>query len=224
MVSVKNLWSILKENGPTGVSRYLAHRFSEKYHEYRLGVHTDDKVYLNDLGLQNPSYQNYTPVTYQSFRHVMNRVAIRSGEDVFLDLGCGMGRALILGATYPFRKVIGVEIAPKLSAIAAANVARARPKLKCQDVSIVTTDATQYQIPEDVSVIHANNPFRDSILGQVITNIRASLERRPRQLTVVFRNYDDFEKQLNGSSWLTQRQTFTMYPPCSYSIYDNRSS
>ena len=41
----------------------------------------------------------------------------------FVDLGAGMGRALLLAAAHPFRAVVGVELHPTLARIARSNLA-----------------------------------------------------------------------------------------------------
>src|SRR5262245_40427071 len=42
----------------------------------------------------------------------------------FVDLGCGKGRALIVASEFPFHKLLGVDISPRLTATARANAAR----------------------------------------------------------------------------------------------------
>ena len=44
-------------------------------------------------------------------------------EFTFVDLGAGMGRAMLLASEYPFRSVVGVELNPTLARIARKNVA-----------------------------------------------------------------------------------------------------
>src|SRR6185295_14589464 len=99
---------------------------------------------------------------------------------VFLDYGAGMGRAMILAATYPFRRVLGVDIVPELTAIARENFERCRAKLRCQDLVITTSDATQYQIPSDVTVIYIANAFNGGVLATVLRNIRALAAAAPK--------------------------------------------
>lgn len=41
----------------------------------------------------------------------------------FLDLGCGMGRALVVASEFPFRSVLGIELSPDLVRRARANAA-----------------------------------------------------------------------------------------------------
>src|SRR5581483_12232263 len=40
----------------------------------------------------------------------------------FLDLGAGMGRAMLLGSRYPFRKILGVELNSLLARMARRNL------------------------------------------------------------------------------------------------------
>src|SRR5579871_826548 len=40
----------------------------------------------------------------------------------FIDVGAGMGRAMLLAASYPFQRVVGIEINPALAKIAQKNV------------------------------------------------------------------------------------------------------
>jgi SAM-dependent methyltransferase len=44
-------------------------------------------------------------------------------EFTFVDLGAGMGRAMLLASEYPFRSVVGVELNPTLARIARKNAA-----------------------------------------------------------------------------------------------------
>ena len=48
-------------------------------------------------------------------------------HDVFLDIGCGMGRAVYqAAANYPFKRVIGVELSHELTQAARRNIERNR--------------------------------------------------------------------------------------------------
>ena len=60
---------------------------------------------------------------------------------------------------YPFGRVIGVEIAPELNAVARENIDRMRTRLRCQEVDLVTMDATQWQVPDDLTYVYMFNPF-----------------------------------------------------------------
>ena len=89
--------------------------------------------------------------------------------------------------SYPFGRVIGVEIAPDLNAVARENIDRTRSKLRCKNVEFVTIDATQWEIPDDLTHVYMFNPFEGEIFRQVLANIILSLDRHPRRSETVLR-------------------------------------
>ena len=125
-----------RAKGPREGIRHIGHRLYEAFHERRLGIRSAGVLSPTELGFGDPDLQEYMPVTYRNFRFIMARVAIDPLRDVFLDLGCGMGRAVVLAATRPFRQVVGVEIVPSLAQIARENVARAANMLICNNMNI----------------------------------------------------------------------------------------
>src|ERR1041385_8704646 len=104
---------------------------------------------------------------------------------VFLDYGSGLGRAVILAATYPFRKVIGVELVADLHARAAENVRRAVNRLRCRDIELYNVDARHFRIPPEVTVIYLWNPFDGDVLREVFGNIQRSIVEHPRTVTIL---------------------------------------
>jgi 16S rRNA G966 N2-methylase RsmD len=109
-------------------------------------------------------------------------------NDVFLDIGSGMGRALLVAASYPFSRVIGVELSAHLNDIAQQNIHHLESRLKCRDITVVNADAVEYRVPDDVTVVFMANPFQGSIFQRVVHNILASYDRNPRRLRIVYVN------------------------------------
>lgn len=107
-------------------------------------------------------------------------------HDVFVDFGSGKGRVVYQAALYPFKRVIGVEIAPELSEIARQNLERNRHKLACPNVEIVTSDVATFEIPDDMTVAYFYYPFVGETFRRVIDSIIASLDRRPRRVRLVY--------------------------------------
>lgn len=107
-------------------------------------------------------------------------------EDVFVDLGCGKGRIVLAAAMHPFKRIVGVEIADELAAVARENVERNRERLRCQEIEIVTHDISDYSIPDDATVLYLYNPFKGEVFKKALANIVASLDRNPRPLTLVY--------------------------------------
>jgi Histone methylation protein DOT1 len=167
-----------------------------RFLEWRNGIRTSGVVDLADLGVAGPDRVAYKPAPWLLLRRALPRRAVRP-DDVFVDLGSGMGRAVFQAARhYPFRRVIGVEIAPALHRVAESNIGRNRHRLRCRDVALVCSDVLDFPIPDDVTVVFLDNPFTGGLFGTVLERLLASVDRRPREVTVVYFNPVEHERML----------------------------
>lgn len=164
--------------------RYALFRLSERLLEWRYGITSDGEILASDLGITEKSCHDYLATGYMRFRQLMKQIEIRE-SDVFLDYGSGLGRAVILAATYPFRKVIGVELVTELHTRAAENVRRAVNRLRCRDIELYNVDARRFRIPPEVTVIYLWNPFDGEVLREVFGNIQRSIVEHPRTVTIL---------------------------------------
>lgn len=162
-------------------------RISSLLFERRLDVRTSGRIELDELGVGGEDRWRYEPAEWRVLPRILRRREI-GPDDVFLDLGSGMGRVVLQAAQYGPRRVIGVELAPELTEIAEENVRRNLERLKCRDIELQTSDALEYEIPDDVTILFLNNPFTGSIFAQVMDKVVASLDRAPRRLRIVYRN------------------------------------
>ncbi|MBV8489826.1 MAG: class I SAM-dependent methyltransferase, partial [Candidatus Eremiobacteraeota bacterium] len=90
----------------------------------------------------------------------------------FVDVGAGMGRAVLLATEYPFQAVIGIELSPSLHEIARDNVARVRGlATRCRDVRLVRADARRARFPRGDLVVFLYNPFDGQALDDVLDRI-----------------------------------------------------
>ncbi len=200
----------------------VTHRMIEGFLEWRYGISTRGYIGLGEFGITDSSCHHYGPTDYRYFRKLMKHVKIRGSEDVFLDLGSGKGRAVVLSATYPFRKVIGVEISSELNAIAQENVRRVLPRLRCKDVELHQVDARIFRIPPEVTVIFLNNPFSEEVLIPVFSNIRQSVQESPRRITILYlappgeRYLDNIRDNLD---WLQERKRVNLGKYLQLTIY-----
>jgi cyclopropane fatty-acyl-phospholipid synthase-like methyltransferase len=99
-----------------------------------------------------------------------------------VDLGCGKGSALWTLAWFPFEHVAGVELSVPLARIAEENI----KKLGLKNVSVHVSDAADYRDFDQFTHIYMFNPFPCAVMAKVLNNLKASLIRRPRQLTIVY--------------------------------------
>jgi hypothetical protein len=166
-----------------GTRRYVGYRVFEK----PLGLETSTPARLGSLGLADAERIDYEPSPWLVLRRALPKAEV-CADDVFLDFGSGKGPIVLQAAQYPFRRVIGVELAPELHAIAQRNVARALPTLACRNIELVNSDALEYTVPDDVTVVYFYNPFLGSVFARVVRELQASLRRRPRTLRIVYMN------------------------------------
>ncbi len=194
----------LTERGVRNTLRRLWRAAASSLRERRLGIRTIGSITGSEMEFDAASF-GYQPVPYASFDAAMRHVSIRPGEDVFVDYGCGMGRAVVLAATRRFRRVIGVERSDALSRIARDNIRRASSKLRCADVAIETADARSYEVPDDATHIFLFNPFDEPIVLAVLAKIRESLDAHPRRLSIIYALPKCRRDPLVDIAWLNLR-------------------
>jgi hypothetical protein len=186
-------------------------------YERRLGIKTSDRVELEEIGLAHPERTWYQPAGWRTLHRVFPPGSI-SQDDVFLDIGSGMGRMVIqAAASFPFGKVIGVELAPDLHEIAVRNLDRVRKRLKCQDVELVNVDFFEYDVPDDISVAFCNNPLRGELFRRMLERLVESLDRAPRRLRFVYLNAHE-----RGTIERTGRASVLLERPPGLVVYELR--
>jgi Methyltransferase domain len=172
----------LPEDGALGrFRRRVANRLGNLVFERRF----DSSPTEVELDHFHPDRVLYEASGWLDLRRTIPRRKIRS-TDVFVDFGSGKGRMVYQAATYPFARVIGVEISAKLNDVARQNIARNRQKLACENVEFVTIDAAEFAIPDDMTFAYLYHPFSGPTLEAVIGNIIQSLDRNPRTLTLIY--------------------------------------
>jgi SAM-dependent methyltransferase len=92
-------------------------------------------------------------------------------ETTFVDVGSGKGRVLIVAATYPFERIVGVEYSPALVAICRNNLQKLHISDKCE---VIVTDAADFKFPDGNLLAFLYNPFDSAILERVLKNLAAT--------------------------------------------------
>lgn len=174
------------------------------------GIETTSLVTLEELGLAGDDRIGYEPSPWSALRRILPRHTV-SNQDVFIDFGCGKGRALLQAASYPFKRVIGVELSPELADIARRNVLPSLPRLQCKNVVVVTADVLSYEIPDDLTVAYFYNPFHGRIFAAVVDKLLASLRRRPRELRIIYM-FPEEEAQLFRAGAILVNETGDFRP------------
>jgi SAM-dependent methyltransferase len=176
-----------------GAKGWLRRRLSRLLFERRLDVDTAGVYTGEETALPHEDYLWYEPMPWLSLRSALRRHKV-SGEDVFIDLGCGKGRAVLQAARYPFKRVIGVELDPELTEVARANVEANLPRLKCREIELTTADLTEYTLPDDVTLAYCFNSVTGEPFGSLLSELLRSVDRRPRRLVLIYLNPKEHER------------------------------
>lgn len=180
------------------------------WYEKKLGISSGGYIRRDELGL-DASGNEYAPSPYSILFKLFKGLEVKSGDDVFLDYGSGMGRALIVAALYPFNKIVGVEFSATLNAIAENNVRQAYEKLRCKDIEIITANAMTYVPPQSTTVFFLFNPFNNEILEAVLGKIRESLAAKPREIKIIYQRGNGHDAALDDLDWLTRCGSYRSY-------------
>lgn len=154
------------------------------------GTDTSRVVPVGSLDLPTEAAKHavrYQTAISEVFIDLLNELPISYDKYVFIDLGSGKGRALLSASNFPFKQIIGIELAPSLHRIACSNISIYRtPIQRCHHIISLCQDAAAYTIPTDNVVIYLFNPFDDQIIAAVLSNIEHSLHTYPRSLYIVY--------------------------------------
>lgn len=158
--------------------------------EKKYGINTtgfDQLKKLKESGVDISHATLYMPVSYyllsKAFKHLPTLK-----KNNFIDIGSGKGRALCVAAVKGFKKVTGVEFSGNMCDIARRNLELVKEKTPLLQYALYNMDAAYFTFPDDADCIFFFNPFDDIIMQQVVDNIKISLEKFPRDMTIIYAN------------------------------------
>lgn len=172
-----------------------------------------------------PSHElHQQPLPWRLVRRAVNALAL-SPQDVFVDFGAGPGRAVLMAARSRLKRVLGVEWFAPLAHWARQNIESARHRLH-SPVKIIVADAARWDVPDDVTAAYLFNPFLGNVLGAVQARLRASLDRRPRALRLVYAHANHQPDLFASCSFLTLRRVVSAgaFKDFTLSIYESAQS
>lgn len=112
-------------------------------------------------------------------------------ETVFLDVGAGKGRALLLASRYPFLRVEGVELNPALVQIAEANIERWTADETSERLAPIVLhegDATRLPLPSEPTLACLFHPFERPVLRRFLQHVERSTTAAPRPFDLLYIN------------------------------------
>ena len=165
--------------------------------DLEFGVRTSGLVLGRHLGFGHRNDRHFTayyavaPSVFQGMivRWRRCRPLTPIDEFTFVDVGAGMGRAMLLASAYPFRAVMGVELHPVLARIGRRNLALWRAAGRAHaPMRMACRDALEFALPPGPCVAFLFNPFGAPVLRHLLRAWSRSLVEHPGQLDILYVN------------------------------------
>ena len=153
---------------------------------YRLDTRVEVAVQDLDISQEDKQHaEKYKATRARYFRKLMKRLQL-TPDGVFVDVGCGKGRILLLAAEHGFGRVVGLEISPNLSEIAQRNIAAYKQNAQSTaSISVVCTNILHHQFKHEETVFFLYSPFEREVTQQFLEMVRESIRQNPRSVFLV---------------------------------------
>ncbi len=174
------------------MSFFMQDKYREKKFDKYYGTDTNQQLDLQEYAVDSPNLEHacwYEAITKTYFDKMIKQLSIEFKETVFIDLGSGKGKSLMLAADYPFKKIIGVEFSPELHEIAKNNVILFKSKKNIDTpIQLHCMDAELYNFPIENIVLFLYNPFQGKVMLSVVEKIEKFILRYPHKFAILYRN------------------------------------
>ncbi len=210
---------LIRKNIASYARHYLNRRFDRKFHVDTAGV-----VQLSELTCDSGNKMHgvwYEPTPLKTLKSMFAPLPADLGGFTFVDYGSGKGRTILYASNYNFKRIIGVEFARELHAVAERNIATYRSAAqKCRDIVSLCMDAAEFPLPESDCVLYFFHPFREEVMARVLDNIERSFQRNPRRIIVLY-YHPQINSVIQKHSFLRKREERPMPfdlsgEPCPY--------
>jgi SAM-dependent methyltransferase len=183
------LWEFVLDSTP----ERRRQRYGDAEYDWEYRVNTTSAALGWRERLVGVFHSPYQPTESVLFHEMLEALRQQSHLDfhdfVFVDLGSGKGRTLLMASDYPFRRIVGVELLPALHRAAQENLSKYRSdSQKCFALETICADATEFSFPAEPMVLFLFNPFPEAGLRRMIRNLEGSLQSRSRAVCVIYHN------------------------------------
>jgi hypothetical protein len=157
---------------------------------------TDTGGYISGAAMRSVSLSAVYTTAYLGIQpsvltQALSVLPVSPEKFTFVDLGCGKGRALLIAAQFPFPRLVGVELATDLCAIAGANIAT-NPDWASR-ITVLNEDATAFTYPDGPLLVYMFHPFLATVLRRVLANLERQLRRSPRETYILYARNPHYE-------------------------------
>lgn len=125
--------------------------------------------------------------TVQFALDILARSGKRYEDFVFIDIGTGTGRNLLLASEYPFKEIIGVEISGFLCSLAEDNIKKYNAVAGRQtNIGVHCADALEFEFPKENMVLYFWEPFQEKVGDPFILKLMEFSREHNLHLVLIF--------------------------------------
>ena len=186
---IQKILTALQGKGIKRTIAYLLSYIGGITFDIQYGTDTISSIKIKDLKIESNNKtraEDYEPTQVIPLCKLFKQLMIPNGK-VFIDVGCGKGRVLLVASQFGFKELRGIEFSPALRKIATNNCSIYKEKTGISaNFLIIESDICDYEI-KDEDVFFMFNPFDAHLLTYVLENIKLSLLQRKRQIWIIYR-------------------------------------
>jgi SAM-dependent methyltransferase len=185
------LWPTVKSSLAYYLSQLPQDDFDTKY-----GVSTTGYVEPADAGITDETARvhaiRYAPTRESVMQHILQGSLewVTPKEFTFVDLGCGMGRVLLIAARFPFAEIVGVELSPIHCQTAIRNrdryVLQTGPYVRCRNIRVECANVLTFTFPDTNLLIYMYRPFLEPIFTGVLNNLCEVQQATGRRILIAY--------------------------------------
>ena len=183
------LWEFARDSTPS--RRRQRYGDVEYDWDYRVDT-TGATVSWRDrrLGMFHSPYQPTEPALFREMlTNLLSSAKIDFRGFTFIDIGSGKGRALLMAADYPFRRILGIELLPELHRVSEENISKYKSdSQQCFAIDCLLGDACEFAFPPEPTVLYLFNPLPEYELARMIGYLDRSMREHPRSVFVLYHN------------------------------------
>ena len=187
---LRALSTALNKEGMKSQAAFFLSHIGDYMFDIKYGTDTVSWVNLKNLrvvGKNRKRASMYQPTHVYPLKKLFEELNIPQGK-IFIDLGCGKGRVLLVASEFGFKELRGIEFASELCKTAVTNCSVYKDKTGTKaEFQIIESDVVDYDI-HDEDVFFMFHPFDDFVLRQVLRKITLSLLMNKRKIWIIYRN------------------------------------
>lgn len=189
MNTIQRIQHKLKNDGiRTSFQDFISFAY-DHYYDYKYNLDTYSWVSNDELTQENETATHasaYQAVKVLSLRQLLKTLRLNK-DVVFVDIGSGKGRILLIASEFGYMEARGIELSKKLCDVAEQNLINYQTKIKTStQIKIINADASEYKISADENIFFLYNPFDEHIMRKVLDNISLSHQENDREILLIY--------------------------------------